>query len=200
MIVMPFIINFALTYIQTEIYGDVMMESVANVLSVVIDILSSLTYILTIGLVIILLRRRNNIAIIFYIISTLLIYGLGLLVTGITAPRMLPEHLVYLIPSVITDVLVLIAVIIICKRKINLQKCIIFSLLVITVIEFINNIIETYVLFNNYGYPSNWSEIFFILEPYLSLIVFAVVGYFTMLLLSVLLNKTLLNKAEKQNG
>jgi len=190
MIGMPFVINLSLTYIYTEIYGDIMLEGAANVLNIAIDILSSLTYILTIGLLINLLLKKSNIGIILYLISTVLIYGLGLLVTLITSSDLLQEHFVYIIPAVIADIVVLIAVIFICKLKINLKKCILYSMIIVTVVGLINNLLETVMLFNVYGFPSNSTEILFIAEPYISLIIYGVVGYFTILLLSNLLNKS----------
>jgi len=189
MIVMPFVINLALTWIYSEIYGDIMLETAANVLNVTIDILSSLTYILTIGLLINTLIRKSNTGVILYIISTVLIYGLGLLVTGITSSGVLQDHLVYIIPAMIADIVVLIAVIFIYKRKINLKKCILSSIIVVTAIGFINNLIETVILFSVYGFPSNATEILFIAEPYITLVIYGVVGYFTILLMTNSLNK-----------
>jgi len=190
MIIMPLVVNFALSYLHSEIYGDVMLESVSNVLSVAIDILSSLTYILTIGLLINSLLRNSNIAVILYLISTALIYGLGLIVTGLTSSGMLPGHFLYIIPSVVADILVLFAVIFICKRKFSLKKCILLSVSVIFAVGFINNLIETIILFTNYGFPSNASEFLFITEPYIGLIIYSFVGYFTIFLLSNLLKKS----------
>ena len=221
MVVLPVIVNFALTYIYSEIYGDIMMETAANILQMAIDILSSLTYILTIGLLInSLLRSKiytalHSAVIIFYIISTFLIYGFGLLVTWITSfgnLELVKENLLFIILPIIIDIVVLILIILICKSTVKqykiskpiqlsadkklfslkhpLLRSIFFSVLIIFGVGFINNMLETILLFADYGFPSNMTEFLFISEPYINLIIYAVVGYFTILVLSVLLNKS----------
>lgn len=212
MIGLPLFNNILLVSIHNAIYGDIMYKTLADVLDITINILSMFTFYLSLGMLINALLRKNilqnqsYIIIILYIISIIIVY-----VSDFIFAMNLISFTVFLILALAGDILIFITTLFVCNNtvrrykitqseKLSLNgkfislkapvlKTIFIMTIVIFAFNFISNTVETVLLIVDYGFPSNTTEILYLLEPYFSYIIYAVAGYLTMLVTSLFWSK-----------
>lgn len=208
MIGLPLFNNVLLASIHNVIYGDIMYKTFADVLEITISILSMVTFYLSLGMLINTLLRKNLprnpsfLIIILYIISIIIVY-----ISDFIFAKNLIAFTIFLILALAGDILIFISTLFVCNKtvrrykitrpeklslngklislKIPVLKTIFIMTIVIFAFNFVSNTVETIILITDYGFPSNTTEILYLLEPYLSFIIYAVAGYLTMLVTSV---------------
>jgi hypothetical protein len=212
MVGLPILTNVILTLIYNKIYGDIMYKTIADILEVSISILKTFTLYVTLAILInALLRKRMRRSptvpiILLYIISVFITYLADFILTTNTY-----AYIVYLLFAVLGDAVIYFAALFICKktvRKYQLTrpsqlsakgKIISFAnpmlrtLALMTIVifgyNFIFSTIETVILITDVGFPINSTEVMFLIEPYISFIIYAVAGYLTMVAISVFWQK-----------
>ena len=207
MIGLPVLTNVIFTLIYQNIYGDVMYAAAANIIDVATSILKTFTLYVTLAILInSMLREKirrypSKLIFILYIVSLIIVYVSDFMMT-----KDIYSYFIYMIFVLLGDVVILIAAILTCKKTvrnhrisqpsqlslrgkiISLRNPVLSILFIMTVVifvyNFIFNTVETVLLISDYGFPGNSTEVMYLIEPYLSFIIYAVAGYLTMVAIS----------------
>ena len=212
MIGLPILANVILPLIYNKIYGDIMYKTIADILEVAISILKTFTLYVTLAILLnSLLRKRMRKSptrpiVILYIASVLIAYIADFIIT----PNIY-AFLVYLVFAVLSDAIIYVAAVVICKKTVRehqltrpsqlsakgkiisfknpMLRTLALMTIVIFAYNFIFSTVETVMLITDVGFPVNLTEVIFLVEPFISFVIYAVAGYLTMAAISVFWQK-----------
>jgi hypothetical protein len=207
MVGLPLLTNVVLDIIYRAIYGDIIYATAANVISVANGILTTFTMYVTLAILVnSMLRDKirgypSTLIFILYIVSLLIVY-----VSDFIGVKDIYAYFIYMIFVLLGDALILVAAVLACKKTVRKHKIsrpsqlsldgkvisktnpVLRVLLAMTIVIFAYNFIfqtvETVMLIAENGLPGNSTEVIYLLEPYLSFIIYAVAGYLTMVAIS----------------
>lgn len=208
MIGLPIINNIVLVLIYNNINGDYMLSTLTNIIDTTISIMATFVMYVTLGLLINSLLRKNFTGFtskpifILYVISLLIIY-----VSDFIFASDIIGYVIYSMFVVLGDVVILAAALILCKKAvrrykitqpkqlsfngkiISMKNPLLRTLLLMTIVIFVYNFtfntIDIVMLISQYGFPGNFGEVIYLIEPYLSYMIYAAAGYLTMYVISL---------------
>lgn len=201
-LIFPALVNFCLAYFICRFEGDILAETAVSVLSAADRVLSPAVFFVAFAVLVnSLLRRKINgypykfavAAYIFYILTADVYDFIAQALNMIYYTDILPSFLIYYVMSVLTRVVIFLAAAIICSRTVKrfkiknsvkkiVPRVLLFCSAVLLAVNFIQNTMD--VLMSDVAEGA--ADVLF---RYLSIILYAVLGYAVMLAVSLMFNK-----------